>query len=418
MKAILVGLNINNDPRFSYSLEELEALANACDMEVVCIHTQNLPFPNKALYIGTGKTVEVAESVEMYEADTVIFDDALSPMQLRNLSNEIHATILDRTALILQIFSTRAKTKEAKLQVNLANLQYMLPRLAGLRTNLGRQGGGSGSTSNKGAGEKKIELDRRKIEQQITVLKQELSEIKKNRETMRKQRSESNLFQVALVGYTNAGKSTLMNQFLDRFVADESKKILAKDMLFATLETTVRYIEPEDKRSFLLSDTVGFINKLPHNLVDAFRSTLEEVKEADLLLHVIDFSDPNYLEHIRVTNETLDALDAASIPVLYLYNKSDAIDLDYTLPKLVDNKLYMSAKEDSSIDKLLDTICNILYNKNETISFLIPYTKGNIVTFFNENTNVKSCEYLEGGTLMTLNCTQEIKQKYSDYIYE
>ena len=297
--AILVGVNLDHDAGFQRSMEELKALTEACDMEVVCLHTQKLPSPNTAFYVGTGKVEEIRESLLFYGANTVIFDNALSPIQVRNLSQELEAVILDRTALILQIFDCRAKTAEAKMQVELAKLQYMLPRLVGLHNNLSRQGGGSGSLSNKGAGEKKLELDRRRIEKQISFLKKELSEIEQNKEVMRKKRNLSLLPKVALVGYTNAGKSTILNQLVSRFSKEEEKTVLEKDMLFATLETSVRQISPAGKKSFLLSDTVGFIDKLPHSLVKAFRSTLQEVREADLLLHVIDAADENRQQHYR-----------------------------------------------------------------------------------------------------------------------
>ena len=216
-RAILVGVNLNNDSTFDHSMKELKELARACQIEVVCIHSQNLSTPNTALYIGRGKLLEIQESLALYEADTVIFDNTLSPVQVRNLSQELDAAILDRTALILRIFSVRARTGEAKMQVELAQYQYMLPRLVGLRNNLSRQGGGSGALSNKGSGEKKLELDRRRIEKHITELKHQLSDLERSKETMRKKRKLSSLPQVALVGYTNAGKSTILNQLVSRF---------------------------------------------------------------------------------------------------------------------------------------------------------------------------------------------------------
>ena len=246
---------------------------------------------------------------------------------------------MDRTALILEIFSDRAKTREAKLQVELARLQYLLPRLAGMGTALSRQGGGSGSRSNKGAGEKKLELDRRHIEHRITECKRELEVVKKNRITQRKSRKNSAIPQVSLVGYTNAGKSTIMNQLLSFYgnleiAHNEHKLVLQKDMLFATLETTIRKITPPNKSPFYLSDTVGFIDKLPHNLVDAFRSTLEEACEADLLLQVVDVSDPYYKDQMRVTNETLAELGAGHIPQIIVYNKADNVPDIPNIPRV------------------------------------------------------------------------------------
>lgn len=413
-RAILVGVNLNNDVNFEHSMEELKALAEACFIEVVCIHCQNLSMPNTALYVGSGKVAELRESIEMYEADTVIFDNALSPIQLRNLSEELDAVILDRTSLILRIFHDRAGTAESKLQVELARCQYMLPRLVGLRSNLGRQGGASGSLSNKGAGEKKIELDRRHLEKRISELKKELSQMERSKETMRKRRNLSSLPKVALVGYTNAGKSTILNQLVSRFGQDESKTVLEKDMLFATLETKVRQITPPGQKGFLLSDTVGFIDKLPHTLIKAFQSTLQEVKEADLLLHVVDFSDPHFTEHMQVTSDTLTELSAAHIPTLFVYNKADRRE-GCSYPKQQDNKLYISAREPESIEALLAAIDGMLQREDVEKSFLIPFSEGQIVSYFTEKANILSTEYREDGTLVTVRGLPAILNKYTQY---
>lgn len=278
---------------------------------------------NTATYIGSGKVQEVRDMARALEADIVVFDNGLSPIQLRNLQKELDTPVMDRTTLILEIFSARARTKEAKLQVEVARLQYMLPRLVGLHDALSRQGGTSGSMSSRGLGEKKLELDRRRLERRLTNMRKELDAISGERQTQRKKRADSGIPRVALVGYTNAGKSTIMNMLLSEYVEDTEKQVFVKDMLFATLDTTVRKIAPPDKNAFLLSDTVGFISNLPHGLVKAFRSTLEEVREADLLLQVIDYSDENYREHMKVTEETLQELGAQSIPVIYVFNKVD-----------------------------------------------------------------------------------------------
>lgn len=331
-KAFLVGVNLNDGEDYLLSLEELGALAQACDMEVAGAAQQTLPEVHKAFYIGTGKVDEVKELAADCGADVIIFDASLSPMQLRNLQERLEKPILDRSALILDIFANRARSREAKLQVEVARLQYMLPRLVGLHAALSRQGGGTGSLSNKGAGEKKLELDRRVLERRLTELRRELREVSAERQTQRKRRAGSGMPRVALVGYTNAGKSTLLNAMLDLYGSDqvdvEEKKVMEKDMLFATLDTTVRKIMPADHHAFLLSDTVGFIHKLPHNLVEAFHSTLEEAKEADLLLQVVDYSDPHYKEQIAVTNQTLRELEVDGIPMLYVYNKADLVDAD------------------------------------------------------------------------------------------
>ena len=335
-KAIIVGVNIDYGDRFIKLMDELENLALACDIEVIGREAQNLVEVNNSLYIGKGKAEEIARKVEALNVDMVIFNNELSGTQMRNLSKIINCEILDRTALILEIFSRRARTKEAKLQVEVARLEYMMPRLVGMHAALGRQGGGSGFF-NKGSGEKKIELDRRRIEEKLTDLRRELNELSIDREVQRKKREESDIPLVSLVGYTNAGKSTLMNYMIDRFVKDEEKKVFEEDMLFATLETSVRKIELDDNRKFLLSDTVGFISELPHDLVKAFRSTLEEIKNADLLLEVIDYSDPDFAEHIEVTKETLEKIGASDIPIIYVYNKSELM-LD-KLPLIDENEI-------------------------------------------------------------------------------
>lgn len=414
-KAILAGVNLNNDAGFAASMEELANLAKACDLEPVGIIEQNLNTINQAFYIGTGKVGEVKEAVEALEADYVIFDNALTPSQLRNLQREIAAPILDRTALILEIFATRAKTKEAKLQVETARLQYMLPRLVGMHASLSRQGGGSG-LSNKGAGEKKLELDRRRIEHRLAELRRELETIAKDRDTQRKQRMQSDMPQAAMVGYTNAGKSTLMNSMLDMYSGSEEKKVEEKDMLFATLDTTVRKIEPGDNKNFLLSDTVGFIDKLPHSLIKAFRSTLEEVRNADLLLQVIDYSDAHYEEHIKVTEETLKELGADNIPCIYVMNKSDLVMPEETLPIVKDTKIYMSAKQSKGIEELTAQIRRILFADYKECRMLIPYEKGNIVSYLNEHANVTASEYTEAGVLLTLSVKHSDYQKYLDYV--
>ncbi|MCM1159647.1 MAG: GTPase HflX [Roseburia sp.] len=414
-KSLLVGLNLNNTPFFTQSMEELSALAKACNMEVVSIVEQTLPTANKAFYIGTGKVEEVREKAEETGAEVIVFDNALSPSQLRNLQKELGLPILDRTTLILEIFSTRAKTREARLQVETARLQYMLPRLVGLHEALSRQGGGSG-LSNKGAGEKKLELDRRKIEHRLGELRKELEEISKERDTQRKRRLRTGEFQVALVGYTNAGKSTIMNQMVDLYVQDEEKKVLEKDMLFATLETTVRKIVGQDKRSFLLSDTVGFISNLPHNLIKAFRSTLEEVKNADLLLQVVDFSDPYYKEHMAVTEETLKELEAAHIPMMIVYNKADLRgDLGFSLPKVKGNSIYMSAKSKEHIEALVKNIFQMSRAGYVDCEMFIPFSEGQAVSYLQKHGIIKEIAYESGGTRLFLSVSKADFGRYRKF---
>lgn len=414
IKALLVGVNLKDDPDFETALKELESLAEACNMEVVGVETQNVDQINTGVYVGTGKVDEIKAAAHMLEADVVIFDNTLSPMQLRNLKDIIERPILDRTNLILQIFSSRAQTREAKIQVETARLQYELPRLTGMGEILSRQGGTSGGMSNRGAGETKLELDKRKIRHRISELKKELKVVEKNRKTQRKRRLIQGIPQVALVGYTNAGKSTLMNALLDKYEQKDEKKVLAEDMLFATLDTTIRSIHLPDKKEFLLSDTVGFINKLPHNLVQAFHSTLEEVKYADLLLEVVDYSDENHKEQMQVTADTLRELGADQIPCIHVYNKCDGL-ID-PLPQIRGDNIYMAAKKGIGLEELIEMISSHIYQDYVDCVMLIPYTEGALVSYFSENATIRDTEYLAEGTKITMNCLLKDLKKYKQYV--
>lgn len=425
-KALLVGVNLNNDPEFETALKELESLAEACNMEVVGVETQNVSQINTGVYVGTGRVEEIKAVAHMMGAEVIIFDNTLSPMQLRNLKDIIERPVFDRTHLILQIFSSRARTREAQIQVETARLQYELPRLTGMGEILSRQGDGSGGLSNKGAGEKKLELDKRKIRHRISELKKELREVEKNRETQRKRRLVQGIPQVALVGYTNAGKSTLLNAFIDKYEENEEKKedrkVMAKNMLFATLDTTVRKIHLPDKREFLLSDTVGFISKLPHNLVEAFHSTLEEVKFANLLLEVVDYSDEHYMDHMEVTRQTLKELGADEIPCIHVFNKCDIAkangreDVPAELPHIGKDCIYMAAGQNIGLEELVQLISNHIYQDYVECTMLIPYTEGALVSYFNENATVKETEYEAEGTKITMSCLLKDLKKYKEYV--
>ncbi len=417
-KVLIVGVNFTADYKnqsFDLAMDEMVSLVKACDMEPVGRIEQNMASANTATYIGAGKVQEVGEMVRALEADLVVFDNGLSPIQLRNLSRELNCPVMDRTTLILEIFSARAKTREAKLQVEVARLQYMLPRLVGLHDALSRQGGASGAMSNKGAGEKKLELDRRKLEQRLTTMRRELEKIAGERETQRKKRSESGIPRVALVGYTNAGKSTVMNAMLSAYDGEEEKHVYEKDMLFATLDTTVRRISPSDENDFLLSDTVGFISNLPHSLVKAFRSTLEEVREADLLIQVIDYSDENYMEHIRVTEDTLKELGAEQIPMIYVYNKADLCGMGEFATIQGDDKLYMSAKSQSGIQTLMTLISGKLSGRYSACAFIIPYQRCDVVSYLNDNAVVYHTEYRENGVYMETNVSRIDAARYAQF---
>ncbi len=433
-RALLVGVNLNDGEDYLTSLKELGALAEACEMEVTATAEQTLDQVHKAFYIGTGKVEEVKELAIECDVDVIIFDNSLSPMQMRNLQERLEKPILDRSTLILDIFARRARSREAKLQVEVARLQYMLPRLVGLHAALSRQGGASGSMSNRGAGEKKLELDRRVLEKRLSQLRRELKEVGQERETQRKQRMKTGMPRVALVGYTNAGKSTLLNAMLELYGTDEvdveEKKVMEKDMLFATLDTTVRKIAPQDHHAFLLSDTVGFIHKLPHNLVEAFQSTLEEAKEADILLQVVDYSDAHYRDQIAVTNQTLHKLGADGVPMLYVYNKADLVEpealpglagtesgkLLQSLPVVAQDSIYMSAKERVGVEELIRLIEKKLSGGYRDCTMLIPYTDGRAVSYLNEHGVVRQTQYLEEGVQLSLQCREEDYQYYRDYL--
>ena len=409
-RAILVGVDLNNDKNFDYSVEELKNLAEACSVQVVGVLTQKLERVNPACYIGTGKVDEVALLVEQNDANLVIFNDELSPSQIRNLEHGLQCKVIDRTILILDIFASRAKTREAQLQVEVAQLKYMMPRLIGLNASLSRQAGGIGS---KGPGEKKLELDRRRIEEQVHKLNKELDSLVLARQNQRKLRKRNSTPVVALVGYTNAGKSTTMNALLTVSNAQSEKSVFEKNMLFATLETSTRHIQLPDKKQFLLTDTVGFVSKLPHQLVKAFRSTLEEVTEADLLLHVVDLSHPEFQTQIEITNKVLDELGVKETPMVYVYNKADLVEDEFT--PSTKEAVRISAKNLTNIDTLIDCIKSHIFQHYVKASFLIPYDRGNLVSYLNEHANVFDTEYLENGTLITVECSEHDAHRLAEY---
>ena len=416
-RGVLVGVNLRNDKHFDYSMEELANLAEALQVEVVGFVTQNLERVNPSHYVGTGKIEEIKAFADETDANLIIFNDELSPSQIRNLERDLEMKVIDRTMLILDIFGRRAKTNEAQLQVELAQLQYMLPRLVGLHASLSRQGGGTGGGfKNRGAGETKLELDRRKIEDQIAKIRKDLEHVKEQRETQRKQRRKNEVPVVSIVGYTNAGKSTLMNQMLLKTGQLDSKQVFEKDMLFATLDTSVRNIELEDNKSFLLTDTVGFVSKLPHHLVKAFRSTLEEARDADLLLHVVDVSNEEYKFMMDVTNETLKAVGVEDIPTLYVYNKSDLANVRY--PLVSGDNIWIAAKQGLGLDELVEIIRAHIFSDYVTCKMLIPYDQGAIVSYFNEAATIQSMEYEEQGTILMLELKQADYNKYENYVIQ
>lgn len=401
MKALLVAVEyfaMNYD--LDVSLEELKMLAEACNIEVKDIVVQKLKETTAQYYIGKGKVTEIAHMLN--DIDIVIFNEELSPMQVKNLTDAFDIEVSDRSDLILRIFETRAKTQEAKLQVKIARNQYLLPRLAGMREEIYSQQGGSGF---RGSGEKQIELDRRLIHRQTIQYKKELEQLVNSRKTQRKKRKKQNQKVVSLVGYTNSGKSSLLNTF-------SNKKVLEKDMLFATLETSTRQVMLSNNQKILMNDTVGFIDQLPHHLIKAFRSTLEEVKEADLLLHVVDSSSPYLQKHINTTKQVLKELGVEDTPVLYVYNKIDKIQDTIFVPE--DPYVMISVKEKYNLDELQEKVIDFLFNDYEEMELFIPYNKGEDYQYLKQNYNLIYEEFLDDYIHLAL----KISQHDYDYFYK
>lgn len=372
------------------SLSELLFLAKTAHVEILKTFLQILPSKHPATYIGKGKIEEVKIFCEENEITTILFDDDLSPAQVRNLEKELERKIIDRSGLILDIFASRAKSKEAITQVKLAQLQYVLPRLTRMWTHLSKQYGGVGT---KGPGETQIETDRRLIKTRISLLKDELKHIETERFEQRKKRKE--MFRVALVGYTNAGKSTLMNTLANA-------EVFVENLLFATLDTTVRQIELSPTLKILLSDTVGFIRKLPPQLIASFKSTLAEVFEADLLLHVVDVTHPNFTEHISVVNSTLEELKANELPTILVFNKIDSIVERETLRELSHqhkNAIFISAQRGINIEKLKEEIAEKLQHDWKEETLVISQANNRLLAQLHEVAEIVSKEY-EGNDII------------------
>lgn len=370
------------------TIEELAGLAETAGGEVIGIIVQNKSSLESGTYMGEGKLSELAEAVANMSADCVIFDDELSPVQLKNISDTLGVKVLDRSMLILDIFAMRAKSGEGKLQVELAQLKYRLPRLRGMGTVMSRTGAGIGT---RGPGETKLETDRRHINKRISALEGDLKEIKRHRDLLRARRKKDNIITAALVGYTNAGKSSLLNMLTDA-------EVFAEDKLFATLDTTSRAITLEDNRVILLIDTVGFIRKLPHHLIEAFKSTLEEAAEADVLIHVTDVSNPEYETHMKVVESVLNDIGASGKPVINLYNKSDLAN-DF-IP--TEKGIFISAKTGIGTGEFLAALSDAAPGKKQKMTVIIPYSRGDIVNRLHEKEKVLSEEFTESGTLMTI----------------
>lgn len=392
-KGIIVGVNYTqNNNLFLNEMNELRLLCEACNIEIVEEIAQNLQEQNIKTYIGKGKLDELKIAINATDADVIICNDELSPAQISNLQKELEILVFDRTYVILEIFKRRAKTKEAILQVDIASLRYMLPRLSGLRNGFSRQRGAGGMAHGKGKGETQLEIDRRNISSRISILKQELKELTNNRQTQRKQRKDNNIKTVCLVGYTNSGKSTTLNAIL-QYSKDIKKEVMEKDMLFATLETATRKIKLKNNREFLITDTVGFVNKLPHELIEAFKSTLKEIKECDLIVHVIDSSNKNYEDQVNTTENILESIGVKGIPIIYAFNKIDKNEQYFYIPPKYDKALRISSRNNINIENLINEIEKLLFKNNISTTFMIPYSQSNIVNALKEKGSIINISY-------------------------
>lgn len=406
--AILAGIQLRED--ISYSMEELAGLAEADGVAVAGQMIQSLERPNTATLIGKGKVEELAELCRNMEADMVIFNDELSGVQLRNLEEALEVRVIDRTILILDIFADRAVSREGKLQVELAQLQYRMPRLTGFGRSLSRLGGGIGT---RGPGEKKLETDRRHIAGRIDDIKAELARIGKTRQVQRSGREKSQIPVVALMGYTNSGKSAIMNRLL-QLSEREDKTVSSQNMLFATLDTQHRKITLEQGSEFILIDTVGFVSRLPHSLVEAFKSTLEEVRYADLLIHVVDSSYENRDFYMEVTNKVIEQIGAGDKGQIVAYNKMDiakSVPLDVSGHEAV----YLSAKTGENINVLVEKIREKIFGGRVEMTLLIPYQRGDITSYLCENAQIFSMEYEEEGTLLHGKLEREDALRYGSF---
>ncbi len=416
-RVLIIGAELKSDEiPIENSLDELEELVNAAGGIVVSRLSQRLDSINAAHFIGKGKAEEIKDYCDELDITTVVFNDELSGAQLRNLESIIDKKIVDRTNLILDIFANRASSKEGKLQVKLAQLKYRLPRLVGFRDYLSREGGGIGT---RGPGEQKLETDRRHILREIDNIENNLKTIEKNRSIKRKRREDSNLPIVALVGYTNAGKSTILNKIIElNDQADETKQVFVKDMLFATLDTSLRSGKLPNGQPFLLTDTVGFVSKLPTKLIEAFKGTLEEVRYADLLIHVIDASNDDLDIQIETTNKILKDLNVLDKPILTVYNKMDQVeDLKFNNENTKD-KIFISARKEKDINFLLEKIEELLPQKYKYKKLKIPYDEQSIVNYFMNNYEIEDVEHLEDGTLLGFTINQIDLERYKDYLID
>lgn len=413
-RAILVGIEDEE------SLDELAELAKACNVLVVNTVLQKRSKVDTTFFVGKGKAEEIALLRQIYNANVIIFDDELLGSHVRNLEEVIGAKIIDRTTLILEIFARRAKSREAKIQVELAQLKYRSTRLMGLGSVLSRTGGGIGT---RGPGEKKLEIDRRKIRETIHDLNKELEKIRKNRAVQREKRNKANMPKISLVGYTNAGKSTLRNTLAEMLSPEEGlqkEKVFEANMLFATLDVTTRAITLPDKRVAALTDTVGFVRKLPHDLVEAFKSTLEEVTLSDLLLHVVDTKSSYVFEQITAVENVLKELGAQDKNVILVLNKIDIADKNIIEEIKEKHKgttiIEISAKQKINLDGLLDTVVEKIPTSLRKIELLVPYDETQVTAYLHRTSIIESEEYIESGCKIVATVDDEVYNKVQQYI--
>lgn len=402
-KVILVGVQMEGGDDTEESLSELSELAKTAGAETVAVLIQNREKIHAKTYIGKGKIEEVRGTAAELGADCIVCDDELSPAQLSNLQDALGMKVIDRTVMILDIFAAHAFTREGKIQVELAQLKYRAARLVGLRGSLSRLGGGIGT---RGPGEKKLEMDRRLIHERISQLKAELREVEQNRAVTRKQRSSSQLPVAAIVGYTNAGKSTLLNRLT-------GANVLAENKLFATLDPTTRQLTLENKQKVLMTDTVGFIRKLPHNLVEAFKSTLDEAKYADILIHVVDASNPQMYTHMQVLYDTLEQLGVKDKKIITLFNKCDCLE-ESNLGDVVlkdfraDAAVRISAKSGMGMPKFLEELERILMERNVYLEKVFPYAEAGKIQVIRQKGNLISEEYTGDGIFIKAYVPKEL----------
>ena len=409
-RVILVGLSSpkleRREQADEESMKELAALVETAGSESIATVLQNLPSPNPRTFIGEGKVAEIRDLIAAEHATMVIFDNDLSPSQMRVLTEECKVQVLDRSALILDIFAQRARTREGRLQVELAQYKYLLPRLTGMWTHLERQAGTSGSIGSRGPGETQLETDRRHIHRKVDKLKEELEEVRRVRGTQRQRRMKNDIPVVAIVGYTNAGKSTLLNQLTDAGIP-------ANNRLFDTLDTTSRLLTVSDTLDVVISDTVGFIRKLPHQLVEAFKATLEELEYADLLLHVIDISNPEWEQQVRVVEDLIVELGAQQLPRIDVYNKADLVSREI-LPH-GENVVCLSAKTGAGVEDLIRKLDEKLDKGTRRVTIHLPYDKAGMLDVLYREAKVESVEYDATVDIVAV-CTPRVLGMVKDFV--